>query len=178
MYVMHEVVQTTRGASARASDGSSRSVSSTCDRKLTWCTSSKPSSLRACLVRPPGLVPMPALLQRMSSARPVSSQRRANASTLCSLPMSISHHSTLLLSWPAARATALQWSATAPGCFSAGLTRQASTRLAPHWAKCSAACSPMPLLAPEMTIQRPLRFLAGTSCSVSVLPAVPSQKHL
>jgi len=63
-----EVVQTIRGVLALAIEGRRVSVRRTCDRKLTWWMISKPSFVLNTFELP-GLLPIPALLQRMSCVR-------------------------------------------------------------------------------------------------------------
>lgn len=68
----------------------------TCERRLTWCMISKPSSVLKILL-PAGEEPIPALLQRMSNALPVSNHRVQKASTVDSFELSSGHHSMLVL---------------------------------------------------------------------------------
>jgi hypothetical protein len=136
---------------------------------FTWWTISNPSLV---LVSSPLVVlPMPALLARISRARPVDSQRFANASTVDKSAISQGHHSILDDSWPAALAAAMQSATVTSGCFSwGGGWRHPRTILAPHDANRKAASLPMPLFPPVITIHLPRR---SPSRSVIWLPSSP-----
>lgn len=163
------VVQRILGAGAFAKLGSSVKVSKTWERKLTWWTNSKPSLVKTCLE---GAVLIPALLQRISSTRPVSSQRFPRARTLATLPISTSHHSNSASSFPLALAAALHSSTTDAGDGSrgGGFGRHPITMLAPQEANRNAASRPIPLLPPVIKIHFPVKSTSGIPISEALQP--------
>ena len=124
------------------------------------------------------VLPMPALLARISSVWPVESQRFPNASTVERSAISQGHHSIVDDSWPAARAEAIQSATVTSGCFSwGGGWRHPRTIFAPHDAKRSAASLPMPLFPPVMTTHLPRRSASGSVMRLPSSPLAPCQRR-